>query len=305
MNRLEAMTTFVRVAELASFSRAADLLGIPKASASIAVQKLEASLGTRLLHRTTRRVQVTQDGAAYYERCKDVLADLDDLDGMFQRGPQALRGKLRVDMPSAMANDFIVPRLPSFLLAHPQIELELGCADRRVDLVREGYDCVLRVGTLGDSSLVARPLGTLAMMNAASPAYVARHGTPQTPDDLDGHLLVHYAMTLGTRPVGFEYVETEGTRTVVRAREMAGVLTVNNVGAYRAACIAGLGIVQAPSIGLKALVTDGRAVELLPRCKPPPMPVTLVYAHRRGLTKRVRAFMDWIAETLAPYLDPA
>ncbi len=169
MNRLDAMQAFVRVAELASFSRAADQLGIPKGTASTAVQKLEAALGTRLLHRTTRRVQLTQDGSAYYERCKDLLADLDELDGMFQRGPQALRGKLRVDMPSAMANDFIVPRLPSFLLAHPQVELELGCADRRVDLVREGFDCVLRIGALGDSALVARPLGRVPLINAATP----------------------------------------------------------------------------------------------------------------------------------------
>ncbi len=141
-------------------------------------------------------------------------------------------------------------------------------------------------------------------MNAASPAYLARHGTPRSPADLDGHALVHYAMTLGARADGFTYEDRAGAKPVVRTREMAGVLTVNNVGAYRAACLAGLGIVQAPAVGLQTLIAEGKVVEILPRWRPPPMPVAILYAHRRGLTRRLRAFMDWIDETLAPYLDP-
>jgi DNA-binding transcriptional LysR family regulator len=158
MNRLDAMQIFARVAELASFTRAAESLGLPKASASNAVQQLESALGARLLHRTTRKVQLTQDGQAFYERSKDLLADMDELQSMFQQGEQALRGRLRVDMPSGIARAYIVPRLPKFLQAHPQIELELSSTDRRVDLVREGFDCVVRVGALGDANLIARPL---------------------------------------------------------------------------------------------------------------------------------------------------
>ena len=205
--RLNAMQIFVRVAELASFSRAAEDLGVPKAAASTAVQKLEAHLGARLLHRTTRKVEVTQDGRAFYERAKDLLADMDELQAMFQHGQQALRGRLRVDMPTGTARNYIIPRLAEFLDAHPQLELELSSTDRRVDLIREGFDCVLRVGTLTDSSLVARPLGAFRIVTCASPAYLRRHGKPRRIGDLAKHKLIHYVTTFGARPDGFEYAE--------------------------------------------------------------------------------------------------
>ena len=146
MNKLEAMQIFVRVAELSSFTQAADSLGLPKASISVAVKQTEAWLGARLLHRTTRKVQMTQDGQAFYERCKDVLADMDELQSMFQRGEEALGGRLRVDMPSGVARYQVLPRLDEFLQRHPRLELELSSTDRKVDIVREGFDCVLRVG---------------------------------------------------------------------------------------------------------------------------------------------------------------
>ncbi len=303
MNRLEAMQIFARVAELASFTRAAESLGIPKASASNAVQQLESALGTQLLHRTTRKVQLTQDGQAFYERSKDLLADMDELQSMFQRGEQSLRGRLRVDMPSAMSRKYIMPRLPQFLQAHPQIELELSSTDRRVDLVREGFDCVLRVGALGDFNLIARPLGHLRVATYASPAYLRSHGTPRTLEDLAGHRLVHYVSTLGARPDGFEYADPDGAG--FRSLPMAGALTVNNSEAYEAACLAGLGLIQAPAVGLRHLVEQGLLVEVLPRYRAEPMPVSLLYANRRNLSKRVRVFMDWMAETLRPHLDAA
>ncbi|WP_367401396.1 LysR family transcriptional regulator [Solimonas sp. SE-A11] len=300
MNRLDAMQTFVRVAELGSFTRAAEGLDLPKASASTAVQQLEAALGVRLLHRTTRRVELTQDGRAFYERAKDLLADMDELQALFQQGAQALRGRLRVDMPSGVARNFILPRLPQFLEAHPQLELELSSTDRRVDLVREGFDCVLRVGTLGDSSLIARPLGAFRIANVASPAYLRRHGVPQTLEDLAGHRLIHYVHTLGARPDGFEFREGQGYRSL----PMAGALTVNNAEAYQGACLAGLGIIQAPAMGLRHLLAEGTLVEVLPQFRAEPMPATLLYAHRRNLPRRVQAFMSWMAGTLAPHLDP-
>lgn len=299
MNRLEAMQIFVRVAELASFTRAAESLGLPKASASTAVQQLEAELGARLLHRTTRRVQMTHDGRAFYERSKDLLADMDELHSMFQQGEQWLRGRLRVDMPSAMAHDFVIPRLPEFLQLHPQLELELSSADRRVDLIREGFDCVLRVGALGDVNLVARPLGYLRMINCASPTYLRRFGTPRTLADLGSHQLVHYATTLGSKALGFEYPDGDGYRTLA----MAGALTVNSVEAYKAACLAGLGLIQAPEVGLRNLIAQGALVEVLPQWASEPMPVTLLYAQRRNLSKRVQVFMNWMAEILQAYMD--
>lgn len=299
MNHLDAMQAFVRVAELASFTRAADTLGLPKASVSTAVRQLEAWLGTQLLHRTTRRVQMTPDGQAFYERCKDLLADLDETQHMFARTPQSLRGRLRVDMPARFARHFVLPHLPAFLQEHPQLELELSCTDRRVDVVREGFDCVLRVGTLADTSLVARPLGKLRVVTCASPDYLRRHGVPQTPDDLHAHRLIHYASNFGGKPDGWEYWDGAQYRSVT----MAGALTVNSSDAYEAACLAGLGLIQAPVAGVRALIEQNALVEVLPHYRAEPMPVSLLYAHRRHLSQRVQAFMAWLAEQVRPHLD--
>jgi DNA-binding transcriptional LysR family regulator len=252
MNRLDAMQAFVRVAELASFTRAADSLGLPKASVSTAVQQLESSLGARLLHRTTRRVELTQDGRTFYERSKDLLADMDELQSLFHQGPQALRGRLRVDLPNAIARNILIPQLPTFLDVHPQLEIELSTTDRRVDLVREGFDCVLRVGSLGDANLIARHLGNLPMVNVASPEYLRRFGTPKTLDDLARHRLIHYSTVLGSRSAGWEYVDGEGEHDV----PMAGIVTVNGTDAYEAAALAGLGMIQAPMLGIPPI---GRA----------------------------------------------
>jgi DNA-binding transcriptional LysR family regulator len=300
MNRTNAMQIFARVAELASFTRAADDLGLPKASASLAVQQLESSLGTRLLHRTTRRVELTQDGRAFYERAKDLLADMDELQAMFQRGPQELRGRLRVDMPTGTARNYILPRLAGFLDAHPELELELSSTDRRVDLIREGFDCVLRVGTLRDSTLIARPLGVFPIVTCASPDYLRKHGKPRRLQDLARHSLIHYVTTFGAKPDGFEYFD----RAVYRSLPMRGALTVNNAEAYEAACLAGFGLIQVPRPGVQHLIDAGRLVEVLPRHRAEPMPVNLLYAARRNLSKRVQVFMDWLAGTLKPYLDP-
>lgn len=300
MKPLDAMQIFLRVAELSSFTRAADSLGIPKASASTAVQQLETSLGTRLLHRTTRKVQMTQDGQAFYERARDLLADVDELQSMFQHGAQSLRGRLRVDMSSGLALHFIIERLPEFLDAHPLIELELSSTDRLVDLVREGFDCVVRVGTLEDSSLIARPLGAFRIINCASAGYIEQHGMPQSLDDLKNHRLIHYVSTLGSRSPGWEYPEGDGYASL----PMPGALTVNNSEAYRAACVAGIGLVQAPAAGLQPLIDEGVLVEVLPDYPAEPMPVSLLYAHRRHLPKRVQEFMNWMAEMLAPYVEP-
>ncbi|MDG6693142.1 LysR family transcriptional regulator, partial [Staphylococcus aureus] len=171
MDKIHAMRLFVRVAELESFTRAAETLSLPKGSVSRQVQALESALGTRLLHRTTRRVHLTQDGQVYYERARDLLANLDELDGLFLHDPASVSGRLRVDMPVAVAQNVVIPRLPEFLHHYPGIALELSSSDRLVDVVREGFDCVVRVGQLKDSGLVARPLGKLSQVNCASPDY--------------------------------------------------------------------------------------------------------------------------------------
>lgn len=299
MSPFDRMHIFVRVAELASFTQAAEALGIPKASASTAVQQLETQLGTRLLHRTTRRVQLTQDGQAYYERCKDLLADVDELQSMFQHPDGAgLRGRVRIDMSTGMARNVVVPRLPELLARHPGLEMELSSTERRVDVVREGFDCVLRTGAVVDSSLVARPLGLARLVNCASPAYLRAHGTPRSLADLPGHRLVHFVNTLGARSAGFEAV-VDGALVLT---PMQGALTVNNAEAYMAGCLAGLGLIQVPHLGVVDLLARGDLVEVLPQLAAPPMPLTLMYANRRNLPRRVRTVMDWLAQVVAEHL---
>jgi DNA-binding transcriptional LysR family regulator len=294
MNTLDSMQVFVRVAEQASFTRAAESLGLLKATVSQSVQALENSLGTRLLHRTTRKVQMTLDGQAYYERCKELLADVESVQTMFQRSGETIRGRLRVDLPSGLARRYVIPRLPEFLQAHPQVEFELSTTDRLVDPIQEGFDCVLRVGAPRDPQLIARPLGHLAFINVASADYLRRRGTPRTLEDLACHDLIHYVTTLGNRSEGFEYPVDGGFRLL----PMSGPIVVNSSDAYQAACLAGLGLIQAPVIGVREGIAGGQLVEVLPQFRPEPMPVSLLYAHRRNLPKRVRVFMDWVAEIL-------
>lgn len=298
MDKIHAMQVFVRVAELESFTRAAESLGLPKGTISRQVQSLENSMGTRLLHRTTRRVQLTQDGLVYYERCRDVLATLDEMDALFQHDPATLSGRIRVDMPVSLACDYILPRLPDFLQQYPGVEVDLSSSDRRVDVIREGFDCVIRVGTLEDSGLIARPLGLLTLVNCASPAYLARFGTPTTLEDLDQHAMVHYGQSAGQFPRGFEFYDGK-TRHYIKT---GGTVTVNSTETYRAACLAGLGIIQAPETGMRTLLKEKKLVAVLPHFCAQPMPVSLIYPHRRNLARRVHVFMEWLTQAMKRYV---
>ncbi|MCP1116025.1 LysR family transcriptional regulator [Enterobacter bugandensis] len=299
MDKIHAMQLFVRVAELESFSRAAETLTLPKGSVSRQIQALENRLGTQLLHRTTRRVSLTQDGMVYYERAKDLLANLDELDGMFQHDPSSISGRLRVDMPVGVARNVVIPKLPAFLQQYPGIELELSSSDRLVDVIREGFDCVVRVGSLKDSGLIARPLGKLSVINCASPDYLARFGYPDTLDDLGSHAGMHNAAMLGSRPQGFEFYNGSTTQWI----KTGGVLTVNSTETYQAACLAGLGIIQAPRVGVRDLLRAKKLIEILPQYRAEPMPVSLIYPHRRNLSRRVHLFMEWLTELTKAYVD--
>jgi len=287
----------VKVATLSSFTRAAEQLGMTKSRVSLQVQALERELGCKLLVRTTRAVRPSSDGEQLLARAAKLLQEADELTAMFQGAP-ALRGRVRIDLPTVFARDVIIPRLPEFLGAHPHVELLVSTTDRRVELVREGFDCVLRVGPLDDSDLVVRHLGVLPMVNLASASYLHRHGIPRRLEDLDGHVLIHYSQTLGGETPTFEY--REGDRYL--ERPMRSVVTVNSADAYVAACIAGLGIIQVPLSGGRSHVEDGMLVDVLPELTAQPMPVSLLHPHGRTPPKRVRAMMSWIAQTLAPFL---
>ena len=280
MDKIHAMQLFIRVADLESFSRAAETLALPKGSVSRQIQALESHLGVRLLHRTTRRVQLTQDGMVYYERAKDLLSNLDELDGMFQHDPASISGRLRVDMPVGFAKKLVIPHLPTFLQQYPGIELELSSSDRLVDVI-------------------ARPLGKLTQINCASPDYLARFGYPQSLEDLADHALIHYASTLGVRPPGFEVVIDGAVRWI----KTGGILTVNSTETYQAACIAGLGIIQVPRTGVREALRAGDLTEILPQYRAEPLPVSLIYPHRRNLSRRVHLFMEWLGGLMKAYVD--
>jgi DNA-binding transcriptional LysR family regulator len=299
MDKLDLFRTIVRVTDLASFTQAGDSLGLPKSTVSEHIRLLEERLGARLLHRTTRKVQPTQDGLALYERCKGMLDELDELEGLF-RNSDELRGRLRVDLPTAIARRLVMPNLGGFLGQHPDLHIQLSSTDRRVDLIREGFDCVLRIGALDDDSLVARPLGSLQMVNCASPAYLTAHGTPRSLADLAGHKLVHYVQNLGSgHSSGFEYVVDGRTQFL----PMPGNVTVNNADSYKAACLGGFGIIQVPLIGALEELERGELLEILPGHLPAPMNISLLYAHRRHLPQRVRVFMDWLSALVAAELQ--
>jgi len=291
MDRIDLFRVFARVVECANFTRAAQTLGMPRSSVSAAIQELENRVGTRLLNRTTRKVTTTQDGAALYERCLRLIADMEETENLFREASFTPGGTVRVDMPERIGRLIVAPALPAFLDAWPQIDIELGTTDRAVDLVEARIDCALRVGKLGDSGLIARPLGALTLINVASPAWLARHGVPHRPGDLASHAPIGYASPSSGRLAPWEWVDGDTVRTLeTRAR-----VTVNNAEAYIACCLAGLGLIQIPAYDVETHIRAGELIEVLPQYRAAPMPVTLLYPHRQHLSRRFQVFADWLA----------
>lgn len=298
MDRIDLFRIFTRVVECASFTRAADTLGVPRSSVSAAVQELEGRVGARLLHRTTRRVSPTQDGAAFYERCQRVIADVEETENLFRQTAAQPSGRLRIDVPGRIGRLIIAPALPAFLDLYPQIDFDLGVTDRAVNLVEDSVDCVLRVGPLSDSGLIARPIGKLEMINVASPAYLKRSGTPHSPDDLGDHWAVNYASPSSGRVEDWEWLENNTLRTL----PMRGRVTVNSAEAYIACCLAGLGLIQIPAYDVRRHLDAGDLVDILPRHRAQSMPVTLLYPHRQHLSRRLQVFADWLEKLLKRHL---
>ncbi|EYR77431.1 MULTISPECIES: LysR family transcriptional regulator [unclassified Shinella] len=294
MDRIDLFRIFARVVEQASFTRAADTLGIARSSVSAAVQELEGRVGARLLYRTTRKVSPTQDGVAFYERCQRVIADVEDTENLFRQTSARPSGKLRIDVPGRIGRLIVAPALPGFLDDYPEIDIDLGVTDRAVNLVEDGVDCVLRVGSLGDSGLIARPIGRLPLINVASPAYLALHGTPHTPDDLRDHRAINYASPSSGRVEDWEWLEN-GT---LHRMQMQGRVTVNSAEAYIACCLAGLGLIQIPAYDVRGHLEAGELVEIMPHHRAEPMPMALLYPHRQHLSRRLQVFADWLEALL-------
>ncbi|MEJ5022840.1 LysR family transcriptional regulator [Ochrobactrum vermis] len=290
MDRIDLFRIFTRVVESSSFTRAADSLGMPRSSVSTAVAALESRVGVRLLHRTTRRVAPTHDGAAFYERCSRIITDVEETEDLFRHDSAKPSGKLRVDVPGRIGRLIVAPELPSFLTDYPDIEIVLGVTDRTVDLIEESVDCALRVGHLNDSGLIARTIGTLPLVNVASVDYLDRHGVPQTPDDLAEHWAVNYASPSSGKVEPWEW-QTIGS---VKTMPMRSHVTVNNAEAYIACCLSGMGLIQIPIYDVRHHIDTGELVEVLPDHRAEPLPMTLLYPHRRHLSRRIQVFADWL-----------
>lgn len=294
MDQLAAMRGFVKVAEVGSFSKAALLLDVPKPSLTKQIQSLEAHLATKLLNRTTRRVTVTPDGAAYYERALRLLSDLDELDGAMAQSQATPRGRLRVDVSPSLASYIIIPAVPSFHARYPDIQIDLSVTDRPVDLLAENVDCVVRAGDLTDSALVARRVGDMQMGTAAAPAYLARHGVPLTPADLesDTHRVIGYLNARNGRNHPFSFLEPTGAE-----RDIVGHygLAVNDGNVYMAAALIGLGAIQVPRFMLRPHFASGALVPVLEAWPVPSIPLHVVYPQNRHLSNRLRVFVDWIS----------
>jgi LysR family transcriptional regulator for bpeEF and oprC len=292
MDRLQAMQVFTRVVDTNSFTRASETLNLPRASVTTIIQNLEAFLGTRLMHRTTRRLSLTPDGAAYYERCVRILADVEETEASFQNGNRKPHGKLRIDMPGSLGRLVVIPSLCDFHTRFPDIDLQLGLTDRPVDLLQEGVDCVVRVGALQDSSLVARRIGLFEGVTCAAPDYLARHGTPGTLAELDAHHAVNYFSSRTGRVIDWAFL-VDGKEVEVK---MKGRVSVNDADAYVTCGLEGFGLIQPARFMVLPWLQSGKLVEVLPEIRPMPMPISVVYPHSRHLSPKVRVFVDWIAE---------
>ena len=296
MDRIATLVLFVRIVERGSFSAAAADCGISRPVATAAIKALEQRLGTRLLQRSTRHVRPTAEGAAYHRRCAAILADLEDAD----RGASGeVAGLVRVDVAGHLARTVLLPKLPGFLERHPALSVHVGEGERLVDMIREGVDCVVRAGELTDSDMVVRRLGMMEEITVASPSYLAEHGTPSVPDQLDGHHMIGFVSSRTGQLLPLEF--THDGR-VIEMTLPARVL-VGGADTSAAAARLGLGLAQAPRYRFAHDLAAGTLVEVLADYPPTPTLLSVLYPSSRQLPPRVRVFIDWLAETIGPWLD--
>jgi DNA-binding transcriptional LysR family regulator len=303
MDRFDAMQAFARVVETGSFTKAADTLHLSKTSVTQLVQQLEARLRVKLLNRTTRKVNVTADGEAYYEHVTRLLADMDDAEASLPGASSSPRGRLRVDVPTPLAVTILVPALPAFHARYPDIQLDLGVSDRMVDLIGEKVDCVVRGGELTDLSLMARRVGDLQARVCAAPSYLARAGTPAHPRDLEGthHRVVGYKSARTGKVLSYA-MRRDGERIEVLGRY---VVAMDDGNAYLAAGLAGLGVLWLPDYMSQAHRARGELVPLFPDWRFDPMPLYVAFPPNRYVSAKLRVFIEWVAELMAQHAPVA
>jgi LysR family transcriptional regulator for bpeEF and oprC len=297
MDQLLAIRAFARVVEAGTFTRAAESMNMPNATLTKLVQSLETHLGVKLLHRTTRRVTVTPDGAQYYEQTGPLLKELEDIDSGFSVAQGKPRGHLRVDCGGLSATMLVLPALPEFLAQYPDIRIDFGVSDRNVDLVGDNVDCVIRGGTLNDSTMVGRRIASAAWVTCATPAYLDAHGVPAHPRELEegSHKLIHYRSASNNRVAPMRF-ERDGEKIEIKA---PGAIGVNESNAHLVAGLMGLGVCQTFAFAAAPAIARGELVPILREWQPKAMDFHVVYSSNRHMSRRLRVFIEWVAESFA------
>ena len=288
-----AVKAFLQVVEAGSFVKAAQALNLPRNTVTKHIQSLESHLRIKLLNRTTRRISLTNDGTAYYERMVRVVNQWLEAESDLASAQARPHGRLRVDMGSTMATMLVLPALPDFQRRYPELQLDIGVSDRPVDLLGDRVDCVIRGGALNDPSLIARRLGSLKFVTCATPGYLATHGTPLHPRDLEtNHQMVRYFFAGTNRRLPVEFVKGD-ERIMVDASYF---VSVNDSNALLAAALAGMGVLQTLMFMAEPHFKSGALVQLLEDWTLEPNPIYIVYSPNRHLSARVRVFVEWLVE---------
>jgi LysR family transcriptional regulator for bpeEF and oprC len=292
MELLQTMQVFAKLAELGSFTKAADAMQIGRPQVTHAIQELEGALGVRLFQRTTRKVCLTAEGEAFFERVTEILGNVAEATSLFSTNGENVRGRLRIDLPVAFAQSRFIASLREFKRTYPEISLVLGVTDRTLDLIAEGIDCVVRIGDLPNSSMIGRRIGLAPMVTCAAPSYLREFGQPESIVDLSQHQAVNYFFGSSRKPMDWRF-QIDGEEKVVNVR--AGIL-VNDSDAYVEAGLAGFGIMQTLGVSVDRHLASGALVEILAQFRPRPRPVSVLYPSKVHLAPQVRVFVDWVAE---------
>ena len=303
MDRFDAMRAFARVVEAGSFTKAAQTLHMSKTTVTQLIQQLESRLRVRLLHRTTRKLGVTPDGAVYYERVIRLLADMEDAENSLSSAAMTPRGRLRVDVPSPLARLILVPALPAFHARYPDIQIDMGVSDRVVDLIGDNVDCVLRGGQITDQSLIARHVGDLQIGVYVAPSYVERLGAPAHPRELQNtdHCIVGF-LSSRTSKIDPLVLCSENERIEITGNY---VLAVDDGNAYLEAGLVGLGVIALPNYMAAAHRAVGALIPLFTQWRISPMPLYLAFPPNRHVNAKLRVFIDWIVEVILQHVPIA
>lgn len=295
MDRFVSMQAFTRVVDFASFARAAESLDLPKATLTRLIQNLESHLGVKLLHRTTRRISVTSEGAAYYERCMRILADVEEAEQSLTMQNQTPKGTLRVDTIGGLARLVLVPRLHEFIARYPELKVELTINTKPIDLIKEGVDVVIRVGDTVDDTMVARRIGELRLAFYASPIYLKQHGTPSTPEELREHRAINYISTRTGREMPWILTRGDERHELL----LPSAISTNDPEVYIGCALEGHGIAVISRMMAQPYLQSGRLVEIMADWQEEEMPISAMYPQNRNLSAKVRVFVDWAAELFA------